>query len=145
MEIRSRDVFAQQQRQRDLNCYYPSQLLENSACANYAFKTPSPPTKRPVFLMTSQKDTDEKELIRAIRFLKKYYPNCADYQLRDLLEECNLDEVKALDMLEKRYDSFNGHEQQSMQRLSQIDRSLQNSASYQGASGQHSSMQTFLG
>jgi hypothetical protein len=144
MEIRSRDVFAQQQRQRDFNCYYPSQLLENSACANYAFKTPSP-SKNPVFLTTSQKDTDEKELIRAIRFLKKYYPNCADYQLIDVLEECNLDEDKALDMLEKRYDSFIGHEQQSMQRWQQIERSDQNSASYQGASGQHSSMQTFLG
>jgi len=145
MEIRSRDVFAQQQRRRDFNCYYPSQLLENSACANSAFKTPSPPTKPPVFLMTSQKDTDEKKLIRAIRFLKKYYPNCDEYQLIDALEECNLDEDKALDMLEKRYDSFIGHEQQSMQRLQQIERSDQNSASYQGASGQHSSMQTFLG
>jgi hypothetical protein len=95
--------------------------------------------------MTSEKDTEEKQLIRAIRFLKKYYPNCTDYELIYVLEECNLDEDKALDMLEKRFDSFNGHEQQSMQRLSQIDRSLQNSASYQGASGQHSSMQTFLG
>jgi hypothetical protein len=48
-------------------------------------------------------------------------------------------------MLEKRFDSFIGHEQQSMQRLQQIERSDQNSASYQGASGQHSSMQSFLG
>jgi hypothetical protein len=144
MEMRSRDVFAQQQRQRDFNCYYPSQLLENSACANSAFMTP-PPTKPSFYLMNSQEERDEKKLRRGIRFLAKFYPNCSEYELIGALQECNLDEDQAFYMLEKRYDSFFGHEQQSMQRLQQIERSNQNSTSYQGASGQHSSMQSFLG
>ena len=142
MQIRFQDVHAQQQRQRDFNCYYPSQLLENSACANSANMTTSSPTKPSFFLMTSQEERDAK-LRRGVKYLARFYPNCTETELKEALQKCNLDEHQAFDMLVN--DSFIGHKQQSMQRLQQIERFNQNSTSYQGASGQHSSMQSFLG
>lgn len=88
--------------------------------------------------MSPQEQLDAK-LRRGIKYLARFYPNLSESELHEVLQKCNLDEQKAFDMLVN--DSFNGHKQQSMQRVQAAENRQPNSTSYIGASGQ--SMQSF--
>lgn len=92
MQTKVHDLFTQQQRQRNFNCFYPSQMLESPMRADLAnaHMLSVSPAKPAFFLMTSQEERDAK-LRRGIENLARFYPSLTEQQLNEALQQCNLD------------------------------------------------------